>query len=216
MNGATDGEQYGFGSLPLDPVRPGTTLLLSGSAYDGARELAYRLLAGDDDAALFVTLETSAKRLLNRVRDATGSVPTRVGVVDCVGDRERVDGASVHPVSRPDDLTGIGIRYSSLYQRFAAEGARRVRTGFHTVSTLYTYADYRPASRFVHTVAGRVETVDGLGVFVADPGALDERTLTTVGNFCDGRIDVRDEGDGPELRVRGLPDQSRDWRPFEP
>jgi hypothetical protein len=61
-----------------------------------------------------------------------------------------------------------------------------------------------------------IDRLDGLGVLVIDPANHDERTVSTLGQFCTGRIDVRDTDDGPELRARGLPDQPREWVSFDP
>jgi hypothetical protein len=73
----------------------------------------------------------------------------------------------------------------------------------------------RPVSRFVHTLVGRVSKVGGLGIFLIDPAMHDERELRTISQFCDGRIDVRDGDDGPELRSQGFLGDSSAWTPFD-
>jgi hypothetical protein len=121
----------------------------------------------------------------------------------------------VLPVSGPSDLTGIGMRFSDVQVEFGRTGHERVRTGLLSVSTLLSFSDLRTVSRFVHTLVGRIDSVDGLGVLFIDPGSHDERAIRTLAQFCAGRIEVREGDDGPELRARGLADQSREWEPFD-
>jgi hypothetical protein len=117
--------------------------------------------------------------------------------------------------SSAKDLTGIGMRYSKLYQGFHTEGLTLVRTGLFSISTLLSLTDLQTVSRFLHTLIGRVSKVDGLGVFPIDPAMHDEQVLHTISQFCNDRIDVRESDDGPELRVQGLADQDSDWASFD-
>lgn len=66
----------------------------------------------------------------------------------------------------------------------------------------------------VRSERSTVSTTGGLGVFHIDPTTQDDRVVNTITQLCDGRIDVRTGDGGRELRVRGLADQSRAWRPF--
>ena len=170
---------------------------------------------------MIVTTSESADRV---VRDCealgTSFRPGRIGVVDCVSpddrDPDETSPARVLAVSGPEDLTGIGMRYSKLHQNLLAEGVGRVRSGVLSVSTLLTLGDVQAVSRFVHMLVGRIDSVDGLGVMLIDPTTQDERTVRTIGQFCGGRIDVRDGDAGLELRTRGLGDNCRAWTPLDP
>jgi hypothetical protein len=214
----TDG--YAFPGLPVPAARPGTSVLVSGPTHAGARALTLRLLAGPrTEGALVITTNARASRVVDDCRAAGMRVSTdRTGVVDCVDEDADADGvpARVVTVAGPADLTGIGMRYSKLYQDFHDGGIERVRTGVCSVSTLLSFSDLRTVSRFVHTLIGRIDSVDGFGAFLIDPDSHDERTVGTVAQFCDGRIDVREGDDGPELRSRGLADEFDGWRPFDP
>lgn len=212
-------DQYTFReSVPIDAVRAGTTVLVAGPRHDGARELCLTMAAGGEgEGTVLVTTNASAARVLEDCERLGAQFdPDHAGIVDCVSDRiEDSFPARVLTVSTPRDLTGIGIRYSELYSELHGEGIENVRSGIVSVSTLLSLGDVQQVSRFVHTLAGRIEAVDGVGFFLVDPTNHDERTVNTIAQFCDGRIDVRDAGDGPELRARGLPRQSRDWQSFE-
>lgn len=211
-------ERYAFReNLPLNPIRPGTSVLVCGARHDGSRELALTMAAArENEGMILVTTNTSAARVIEDCEVLGADFDSgRVGIVDCVGDETESFPARVLTVSSPRDLTGIGIRYSELYSDIHAEGLERVRSGIVSVSTLLSLGNVQQVSRFIHTLAGRIGAVDGVGFFHVDPTTQDERTVNTVAQFCDGRVDVRDSGDGPELRARGLPNQSREWAPFE-
>jgi hypothetical protein len=212
-------DDYEFRNLPVPPIRAGTSVLLAGPTHAGTRRLAFRLLAGpSDEGAIVITTNSRASRVIDDCRASGMNVARdRTGVVDCVDDEEDDSvPARVLTVSGPADLTGIGMRYSKLYQGFYEEGTARVRTGICSVSTLLSFSDLRTVSRFVHTVIGRIDSVDGFGVFLIDPETQDERTVSTVGQFCGGRIEVREGDDGPELRTRGLTRGDGQWTPFDP
>lgn len=211
-------DDYEFRNLPVPPIRAGTSVLLTGPTHAGTRQLAFRLLAGPpNEGAIVITTNSRASRVIDDCRASGMDVaPDRIGVVDCVDDEDSSVPARVLTVSGPADLTGIGMRYSKLYQEFYEGNIDRVRTGVCSVSTLLSFSDLRTVSRFVHTVVGRIDSVDGFGVFLIDPDTQDERTVSTVGQFCGGRIEVRDGDDGPELRTRGLTQGSGEWTPFDP
>lgn len=211
-------DAYAFDGLPLAEIPSGATVLLCGPTHGGTRALGLRMLAGDPgEGAIVVTTNRRAKRIADDCRRVGIELATDdTAIVDCVGDDAADIPARVLTVSGPSDLTGIGMRFSDVSRAFRLGGIDRVRTGICSLSTLLTFSDLRTTSRFVHTLVGRIDAIDGLGVLVVDPANHDERSISTFSQFCTGRVDVRDEGDRPELRVRGFPDQSRDWQPFDP
>ncbi|WP_251343702.1 DUF7504 family protein [Haloplanus halophilus] len=204
---------YTFEGLPIDPVRPGTTVLVAGPSHGGTKELAYRMLAGDDGVIVLTTNTTAADTAADCETVGIEPTPDRMGIVDCLDSDDSGVPARVMTVSSAQDLTGIGMRYSKLYREFHREGVRRVRTGLFSISTVLSLTELQTVSRFVHTLAGRVSKVDGLGVFLVDPAMHDERELRTIAQFCDGRIDVRE---GPELRSRSFLGGASEWVPFDP
>ena len=208
---------YAVQNLPLDGVRPGTTVLVAGPTHGGARSAALRMLAGGaGEGAILVTTNQRAARFVEDCRRAGIAVgEDRAAIIDCVGDEETGVPARLLPVSGPSDLTGIGMRFSDVYMEFKQEGIARVRTGLFSLSTLLTLGDLQTVSRFVHTLVGRIDGVGGMGVLLVDPSNHDEQAVNTVAQFCAGRIDVRETADGPELRVGGLADHDREWRPFD-
>jgi KaiC/GvpD/RAD55 family RecA-like ATPase len=217
------GPGYGFADgVPVDPVDPGSTVLVAGPALSRTEDLAVSMVAdgtGSDEGALFVSTNTTSETLLRTCGRANPSFdPSRAGVVDCTGQdpgRSRLE-AQVKLVSTQSDLTGIGMKFSALYESLYANAASgRVRTGLMSLSSLSMYVDLRDLYRFAHTLSSRIKSAGGLGVFTIDPTTHDTKTVNTLAQVAEGRIDVResDEAAG-ELRVRGLPGRSGGWRPF--
>lgn len=209
---------YEFDTLPLSDIDAGTSVLITGAAHSGARELALQMAtSAREEGSIIVATNRGAPRILSDLESiGIEPNPSQLTIVDCTGggSADSTD-AHVTTVGDPSDLTGIGIRFADAYQRFADADIDCVRTGVISLSTLLTFQELRPVARFTHTLRGRIASVDGLGIFVIDPAQHDERAVSTLSQFLDGRVEVRDTDAGPEFRCRGLGDQPRDWVPFE-
>ncbi|MDQ2071174.1 DUF7504 family protein [Haloarcula sp. NS06] len=210
-------DRYTFDGLPLNPVEPGTSLLVTGPVLSGAREMGLRLLCSPDtnDGTVLVATDSDATTILADFERHGGALDReRVRVIDCVQESSDLPEDSVSAVNTPADLTGIGIEYSGQYESTYASGYTRVRTGIITLTPLLVYCDdVRAVYRFLNTITGRIGTANGLGVCVLDPNAHEEQVVESVARFFDGRVDVRaDQGD-LDLRVAGLRDQPTNWTP---
>lgn len=210
-------DPYEFPGLPIPDIEPGTNLLLSGPMHGGVRDLGARMVGGEPgEGTIIVTTNQSARRLISGYeRAGIDFGPDTLSIVDCTDDAADIDAARVLPVSGPTDLTGIGIRFSDACKQFAAEDIDRLRTGVFSLSTLLSFSELRTVSRFVHTLAGRVASTDGVGFYLIDPDMHDRQTVSTVAQFCDGRIELREGADGTELRTKGIPSESGNWRLFD-
>jgi len=215
------GRPYEFGpDLPVEAVDPGTNILVAGSTVGGARDLAIRLVTRGNDAAegmLMVSTNRHCEKLLGDCDRVCPDLDrSRFGLIDCLSDQYGAKDLPVRmgTVSNPSDLTGIGIEFSGLYESLYQEAADRIRAGLYSISTLLMYSELQTVSRFVHTLGGRIAATDGLGVFLMDSTAQDERVVNTITQLCDGRIDVREAKGTSELRVRGLGDQPETWTEF--
>lgn len=205
---------YRFDQIPLEPVEIGTNILVSGPSLGGLRDLLLSLLVGAaDEGTLLVTADVGADEALADFGNAGGDTGSgRVRVIDCAHDPDDFSNKRVRDVASPADLTGIGMEFSSLYEGLYADGYQHVRTGIYTLAPLLLYVeDVRSVFRFLHTVTGRIRSADGLGVCAIDPSAQDERTVESVAQTFDGRIDLRVRDGTSEIRVRGLSGQPDGW-----
>jgi len=217
--------QYGFpAGLPLEPIEPGTTLLVAGPAFSNVDALARSLVVGgtaDGEGALFISTTMTSTKLVKACQQGTPGLDTEyLGIIDCSGQEigRADDGLRVKYVSTQSDLTGIGMKFSALYEALYAEATGgRIRTGLISLSSLSMYVDLRTLFQFAHTLSARIDSAGGLGVFTIDPTTHDEQTVNTLSQVADARIEVREtdatDADG-EVRIKGLPAQPSGWQPF--
>jgi len=205
----------------LEEVRPGSSILLSGPAMTGKEQLAYDILADgarDGDGAVVVTTSDKAENVAEEFRDRVPSLEgSQLGVVDCRGEGGSesgvVDGISVHQVSSPGDLTGIGIGITKALEGLHNAGRTRGRLALISLSTMLTYTDKKTVFKFCHVLSSRLDAAGYIGVFTIDSGAHDQQTIQVIKQAFDGLIDIRDaEGGGREARVLGLANEPTDWK----
>ncbi|MFB6112142.1 MAG: RAD55 family ATPase [Halobacteriaceae archaeon] len=210
--------------LPIEEMAPGTTLFVSGDSMSQATEVGLSMtLTGSvrGEGSILISTNTPANRLIDDGRAVVPALdPSRVAVVDCTGQGEKDTAPSdihVETVSTPADLTGIGIKFSTMVERLRANDIDRVRMGLFNVSTMLMYSDLRKVFTFLHTISGRISATGGLGVFVIDPSSHDEESVSMLNQLCDGRIEVQETetpDDDGEIRVRGIRQQPNAWTPF--
>ncbi|GAB3416683.1 hypothetical protein GCM10027435_14390 [Haloparvum alkalitolerans] len=189
-------------------VEPGTNLLLTGPPLTGKRSLALDLLAeGTEggDAAIVVTTKDSADRILKDYAKRVSYEGKPVAVVDCVTRQQGVsdvrDDDRIKYASSPVDMTGIGIKLSEFLEAFYRnQGIERNRIMVHSLSTLLMYADLQTVFRFLHVFTGRIQSVDGLGLFCIDSTAHDDQTMNTLKQLFDGIVETQEDGE-PTVRL---------------
>jgi KaiC/GvpD/RAD55 family RecA-like ATPase len=196
------------GALGEQEVPPGTNLLLEGPALSGKTDVGYGVLchgAENGEGSLVVTNRDSAERV-RAERAALFEHDTPVGLVDCVtkhqGQGSIVDSEMVQYASSPDDMTGIGIKFSELLQDFYNDlGFKRNRALFVSVSTLLMYSNVQTVFRFLHVFTSRVENAGALGLYVIEADAHDDQATSTLSQLFDGVVRVDDDG-SVDLQVR--------------
>ena len=205
----------------LRSVRPGSSILISGPAMTGKEALAYEILADgmeQDDGAVVVTTSDGADDVVADFRDRVpGMADSQLGIIDCRGEGGSsggaIDGAFVHQVSSPGDLTGIGIGITKALEGLHNSGRERGRLALISLSTMLTYTDKKTVFKFCHVLASRLDAADYIGVFTIDSGAHDQQTIQVIKQAFDGLIEVRDaDGGGREGRVLGLAGEPTDWK----
>lgn len=208
---------YEFESLPLEPIEGGTNVLVVGPTLSGTRDLLLQLLVdnNEQDGVVFISADSSGREAIDDLEGVGCQFdPGRMCVIDCTRQSSSSDGP-IRTVGSPSDLTGIGIEFSSLYHSLHSRDTSRVRVGLNSVTTLLNYAeDFRTVYRFLHTLSSRIRTTDGLCVAVVDPDATDENALSTIAQAFDGRIDLREGSEGPEIKIQGLDGQPTGWHPL--
>ncbi len=189
-------------------VDPGTNLLISGPPLTGKHSLALDILAdGVDtgDSAVVVTTKNGADSVLQDLSDRTTAEGAPVAVVDCVTRQQGIDAVRdvnrIKYTSSPEDMTGIGINFSEFLEAFhASQEITNNRILLNSLSTLLMYSDLETVFRFLHVFTGRIQSVDGLGVFCIDEPTHDGQTMNTLKQLFDGIITTSETAD-PEIRL---------------
>lgn len=197
----------------LDPrfdteVQPGTNILVTGPPLTGKRSLTLDILAAgtqNGDGAIVVTTKDSGTRVLDDYAKRVAYEGHPVAVVDCVSRQQGVgdlrDDDRIKYTSSPVDMTGIGIKLSEFLQAFYQEQEiDRNRIMVHSLSTLLMYSNLQTVFRFLHVFTGRIQSVDGLGLFCIDSSAHDDRTMNTLKQLFDGIVRTS-EDDDPTIRL---------------
>jgi KaiC/GvpD/RAD55 family RecA-like ATPase len=187
-------------------VEPGTNILFTGPPLSGKRSIMMDTLAAGtdrDEGAIVVTTKDGADRVLRDYEKRTPYEGKPVAVVDCVtrqqgGDTRESD--RIKYASSPVDMTGIGIKLSEFLQAFGDRGIDRNRVMVHSLSTLLMYSDLQTVFRFLHVFTGRVQSVDGLGLYSIDSTAHDDQAMNTLKQLFDGIVTVPEDGE-PEIRL---------------
>ncbi|MFW6448206.1 MAG: RAD55 family ATPase [Halobacteriota archaeon] len=202
------------GALSDVDVAAGSNLLLLGPAMSGKKRLAFEILAAGSergDGAIIVSTNDGTDRITDAYADVLDDDPDEIplGIVDCVSRQQGLDDVEdtelVKYPSAPDDMTGIGISLSELLEEFHGDrGLEHNRVCLDSISTLLMYSNVQTIFRFLHVFTGRVQNVDGLGLYLMDPSAHDPQTLNTIKGLFDGVIERPTEDDdfafsGPEL-----------------
>jgi len=189
-----------FGNATL---APGSNLLVSGPPLSGKRRMALEILAAGSnrgEGIIIVTTRDSANRVLSDY-EALVSDPGSVdiGIVDCVTKhqgRTARDTDIVKYASSPEDMTGIGIKFSEFVEEFQTErGVENVRVLVDSLSTLLMYSDVQTVFRFMHVFTSRIENANAMGVHTMESTAHDEETLNTLRQLFDHAVSVEDSGE---------------------
>ncbi|MFT4891274.1 MAG: KaiC/GvpD/RAD55 family RecA-like ATPase [Halobacteriales archaeon] len=206
---------YDLGDVVPDAeLDPGTNILISGPPMTGKRRVAFEILASGTDRSegvIVVTTKDGARRVLSEYGEFVPNPDDAdVGVVDCVtkqqGGNNVEDDRRVKYASSPVDMTGIGIKLSEFLEEFyEVREHRRNRILLHSVSTLLMYSDLQTVFRFLHVFTGRVQSADGLGLYVIDSTTHDDRTMNTLKQLFDGIINVEEGDDEPTVSSMGIP-----------
>jgi hypothetical protein len=184
----------------LSVSAPGNVLLRAPALSDGKKRVCPSLHDNDEVNLLVVSLAGTPDRILD-TWGRYGGLPENVGVVTAdetrsaaassgSGSIQGPDGSTVSTttVSGPGDLTGIGIKISQCLSAWRDNDATTVLC-FDSLTTLLQYADLQRVFRFLHMLTRQVRDVGGLAYFHIDPGAHDERTISTVENLFTDRFE---------------------------
>ena len=203
----------------MEGVPEGTNLLVTGTPMSGRDEFVQTLVyegIENGDCTVYVTTDTSADEILEQYTCENGIL----GVVDCVTKSQAVEEPEetekVKFASSPSDMTGVGVKVSSLLEKFRDKrGNKGNRVLVDSVSTLLMYSNLETVFRFLHVFTGRIRSIDGLGIFVIDSGMHDEKDYLTLRQLFDGVVEIECDNEDARARVVGLTEDPTEWVALE-
>jgi KaiC/GvpD/RAD55 family RecA-like ATPase len=192
-------------------IQPGTNILLSGPPLTGKRALGFDVVASGIEAgegAVIVSTKDSAQRVLKDFESRFEVDDAPLTVIDCVTKQQGISDVAendhVKYASSPVDMTGIGIKFSEVLEEYYQNrDIKQNRVMLHSLSTLLMYSDLQTVFRFLHVFTGRIQSIDGLGLFSIDSTAHDDQTMNTLKQLFDGIITTHEEGE-PTVRLPGV------------
>ena len=112
-----------------------------------------------------------------------------VRVIPVTGSSLRYDGPlTVADRTGPNDLTGIGVRFTEFVQDLEGDEPWVV---FDNVNVFMMYAEDKRVYRFMDTVVGKTRSIGARGVYFTVADAIKEGTYEKLRQLCDVEIDFR-------------------------
>lgn len=202
-------------ALLSTPLSPGESLLVSGPPMTGKYDVMLRLLTTTADTLVVVSTDTTATAIREDVADIAGLPPSSVGVVDCAGtpsETAGTDSDTVRHVSSPENLTQLGVQFTTLTEQF--EDHDHVAVGLSSLSTLLMYWDVERVYQFLRVFLDRVRDLSWSCVGVIGSTMHETQVLHTLYDPFDAVIETRETDEGRELRRRGRRGSPTPWTAF--
>ena len=222
---------YKTGISLIDEVKggisPGSNVLILAPSMSSGEKLGYAIMRPrEGEFALVLTTVMRSVDLLDFFsseefnRDA-------IGVIDSVtklSTPDVSDTTQVKYVSSPSDLTGIGIKFSSLVESIfngefppsdQALFPPPIRFYIDSLTTLLMYRKLEVLYQFLHVMTSKLKKMEAIGIYILNNESFDERTLSLMKQLMNVVIEVKSEQHGDFLRIRGVPGAPQEWVQFK-
>jgi hypothetical protein len=187
----------------LEDVEPADSVLLLGDfgvlPVDAACGSLLDRYGPEETHYVCVTFDDTPADKLEHWEDHVGQLPRSTSIVVASqgtgGDAGLPESVSVRGVPDASDIPRLGITISDEIER----EPDHVVCCFDSLTALLQYADLQRVYRFVHTLEGRLSSVDGVAHYHMDPAAHDEQTISTLRPLFDVVVEIGRDG-GVEIR----------------
>ena len=205
----------------IEEISADDSLLIAGPPMTGKYHLMLQLLVAYSDQYIIISTKNKAQRVRTDLQQLAGGVADEyIGVIDCVSHRETMDDVSESEntkyVSSPQNMTGIGVKFTDLFGRFHDDLHRgHTGVGLHSISQLLMHSDIKTVYQFLQVLIGQIRSAEWLGIAVVETAVTDDENLQLLQHHFDGIVETRENGDGQrEYRIRGLTPSTTEWREF--
>ncbi|HNS82308.1 MAG TPA: hypothetical protein PKL26_01040 [Methanolinea sp.] len=221
---------YKTGISVIDEVKggifPGSNILVLAPAMSSGEKLGYSIMRPNPgEYALVLSTVMRSVDLLDFFSSEKFNRDS-IGVIDAVtklSTPDISDTAQIKYVSSPSDLTGIGIKFSSIVESIfngefppsdQALFPPPIRFYIDSLTTLLMYRKLEVLYQFLHVMTSKLKKMEAIGIFIMNNESFDERTLSLMKQLMNVVIEVKSEQQGDFLRIRGVPGVSHDWMQF--
>lgn len=208
-------------------LSPGSNILILAPSMSSGERLGYSVARpARGEYALILSTVMRAVDLLDLFSESHID-PSRIGIIDAVSKLSTPDisdSTQVRYVSSPSDLTGIGIKFSSMVEsifsgEFADSGDALfpppIRFYIDSLTTLLMYRRLEVIYQFLHVVTAKLKKMDAIGIYALNNESFDEKTLSLIKQLMNVVIEIKNEQHGDFLRVKGLLGVSQEWVHFQ-
>ena len=207
-------------------VPPGSNILILAPSMSSGEQLGYAL--SKPHAGEYTLILTTVRRSVDLLDYfSSGQFDRRlIGIIDSVtklSTPDITDNTQIKFVSSPSDLTGIGIKFSSMAESiFNGEFASSeeglfpppIRFYIDSLTTLLMYRKLEVLYQFLHVITAKLKKMEAVGIYILNNESFDEKTLSLMKQLMNVVIEVKTEQHGDFLRIRGVMGVSQEWMPF--
>jgi hypothetical protein len=221
---------YKTGIAQIDEVcggfEAGTNVLILAPPMSYGDQLAYSLIKPlEGEYAIVLSTNERAAQVIDFFK-LSGTDKRFIGVIDAIT-KSSTPGIADTPrlmfVSSPTDLTGIGIKFSSMIETIFEGEFSEGETGLfpppirfclNSISTLLMYRRLEVLYQFLHVFTAKLKKIEGVGIYLLNSESFDEKTLSLIKQLMSCVIEVRVEQNISSLRIQGIPGVNGEWLKF--
>ena len=208
-------------------LNPGTNILVLAPAFSNAEQVVtYLARPRKGEYMIVLTTENQATDLLDYLK-ANGFNNDYVGIIDAItrsSSAQTPDTHKVKYVGSPNDLTGMDIRFSQLTEEimkgeFTDDPNQLFPTPIrYCILSLTSMLMFRKVDviyQFLHVVTSKLKKMGSIGIFLINSESFDLKTVAIVKQLMNVVVEIRNDDNGPSLRVQGTMGVSMNWRLFQ-
>jgi hypothetical protein len=221
---------YKTGIAQIDDVcggfEAGTNILILAPPMSYGDLLAYSLIKPlEGEYAIVLSTNERAAEVIDFFK-LSGTDKRFIGVIDAITKSSSpsiADTPRLMFVSSPTDLTGIGIKFSSMIETIFegefSEGEAGlfpppIRFCLNSISTLLMYRRLEVLYQFLHVFTAKLKKIEGIGVYLLNSESFDEKTLSMIKQLMTCVIDVKVDQNISSMRIQGIRGVTGEWLKF--
>jgi Fe-S-cluster formation regulator IscX/YfhJ len=208
-------------------LNPGTNILILAPAFSNAEQVAtYLAKPRKGEYMIVLTTENQATDLLDYFK-GNGFDPDYIGIIDAITRSSSAltpDSHKVKYVGSPNDLTGMDIRFSQLTEEimkgeFTDDPNQLFPTPIRycvlSLTSMLMFRKIDTIYQFLHVVTSKLKKMGSIGIFLINSETFDPKTVAIVKQLMNVVVEIKNDENGPALRIQGTMGLSMNWRQFD-